>query len=333
MKVSIIGFGYWGINLVRNVAHHKFFEIVNVCDIDVSRLDLLKKHHPWINASVNTEEVLSEPNTECIIIATPPHTHFNLAEKSLKNGKHVLVEKPLCLEIKQAEYLQELADEKGLCLMTDLTFLYNGAVRKIKQIIERDNLGTIQYIDSTRINLGLFQNDINVLWDLATHDLSIINYIIESRPISVSAHGVSHLKDGVENIAYLIIKYPNDLIVHIHSSWSSPVKIRQMLIGGDKKMLIYNDIEPTEKIKVYDSGFVISNAEKDEILVDYRIGDMYVPKYDTTEALKLVINDFYNSAVTGAKPLASTDSVIAIMKILFAAQESMINKGIEIFID
>lgn len=327
MQVSIIGYGYWGPNLVRNIINNNNFKLRSVCDTNISKLEILKSQYNNINISSDTDKVLTDANTDCIIIATNPGNHFDLGMKALQNNKHVLMEKPLAINYDQAKILKQTADENGLVLMTDLTFLYNGAVNKIKEIIDNGELGNILYIDSTRINLGIFQNDINVLADLATHDLSIINYLIKERPIAVSATGKCHYKSGIENISYLNLFYDSELISHIHCSWSSPVKIRQMLIGGNKKMLIYNDIEPSEKIKLYDSSFLLTDEQKGSILVDYRIGDVYIPKYDTREALSIMIEDFYLSVVSKKMPLANSDFSLEIIKILDCAQESMIKNG------
>ncbi|HOE03872.1 MAG TPA: Gfo/Idh/MocA family oxidoreductase [Bacteroidales bacterium] len=330
MKTGIIGYGYWGINLVRNVVGNSVFDLKYVCDTSPDRLQLLQKTYPWLTGIDDANIILNDSEIECVIIATNPANHFSLAQQALKNRKHVLVEKPLATNLADAVKLAELAYTNGVCLMVDHTFLYHGAVRKIKEIAERGELGTINYIDSTRINLGIFQNDINVLWDLATHDLSIINYLTGELPYSVAATGKCHIKPGIENIAYLNLFYQTDLIAHIHSSWSSPVKVRQMLVGGDKKMLVYNDIEPSEKIKVYDSGFITDDNKKEQILVDYRTGDVFVPKHDTREALSTMVDDFAQSVKTGKKPLADANSAIQIIQILTAAKQSITQNGKEV---
>lgn len=330
MKTGLIGYGYWGPNLARNVINNASFSLACVCDTNPSRLNHLKKQSPWVPTVEDPNIILNDTEIECIIIATNPANHYELALKALNNGKHVLIEKPLATNMADAEHLLDLAMKKGLTLMVDHTFLYNGAVRKIKNIIEKNELGKTQYIDSTRINLGIFQNDINVLWDLATHDLSTIYYLLEERPISVFAVGKCHLRNGVEDMAYMTLFYNSGLMVHIHSSWSSPVKLRQMLIGCDKKMLVYNDIEPTEKIKLYDSGFILNEESKDQVLVDYRIGDVYIPKYDTTEALSVMIQDFYDSITKKKDPVANAKSAIEIINTLECAGKSIKQQGKEI---
>lgn len=327
MIISVIGYGYWGPNLVRNIIGNKSFTLKTICDINSERIDTAKKTYPQINFTQNPSDVITDNETDCIVIATNPDNHFELGMQALENNKHVLIEKPLSVNYVKAKELVEKAKSKNLILMTDLTYLYNGAVQKIDSFISSGELGTIQYIDSTRINLGIFQNDINVLGDLASHDLSIIYYLIQEKPISVSAIGKCHYNPYIENLSYLNLFYDSDLIVHIHCSWSAPVKVRQMIFGGNKKMLIYNDVEPTEKIKVYDASYELTEEDKDRILVDYRIGDVYIPKYNTREALNYMIEDFAEAIITGAKPLANTDISLQIMRTIHAANISMKENG------
>ncbi len=330
INTAIIGYGYWGINLVRNTVNHPAFNVKYVCDKRPERLALLSSAYPSIKTTTDVQTIFTDSDIDCVIIATNPSSHFELADFALMHGKHVLVEKPFTTNVENAIQLIEKAEKSDLILMVDHTFLYHGAVKKIKEIIDAGELGTIHYIDSTRINLGIFQNDINVLCDLATHDLSIINYITGELPISVAATGKCHIKTGIENIAYLTLLYNSNLIVHIHSSWSSPVKMRQMLIGGDKKMLVYNDIEPSEKIKVYDSQIMLSDEHKEKILVDYRVGDVFVPKHDTTEALTSMVADLADAILAKKQPLSDANKALQIMKILEAAQQSLRNNSSEI---
>lgn len=330
MNVALIGYGYWGINLARNVVQNSKMTLKYIVDTNKSRIDLAQKTYSGVSVIAEFDVVLKDPNIDAIIIATNPASHYELAKKSLQNGKHTLVEKPMVTEMTQAEDLHEIAEKNKLTLMVDHTFMYNGVVRKMKQIIDSDDIGDVKYIDATRINLGVFQNDINVLWDLATHDLSIVYFLMGSLPNMVSAIGKCHIKPNIENIAYLILQYDNDVIVHIHSSWMSPVKIRKMLIGGDKKMIVYDDIEPTEKLKIYDSSIILNNENREQLLVDYRIGDVFVPKYNTQEPLALMIQDFEQSIITNRKPLSDLQSSINVIKILKAAQASILHKGREI---
>jgi predicted dehydrogenase len=267
------------------------------------------------------------------VIATPVFTHFELAKKALENGKHVLLEKPMTSTVKEAETLMDLAKQKGKLIMVDHTFLYTGAVQKIKSLITDGAIGNVKYFDSTRINLGLFQSDVNVLWDLAPHDISILNYLVGESPYSVNATGVSHTGNEIENIAYLTVNYKSGFIAHFNCSWTSPVKIRMMLIGGDEKMLVFNDLEPTEKIKLYDAGYDHkTDEEKRKVLVDYRAGDVYIPKVDVREALFGMASDFINSIQNNTRPVSDFESGLNVIRILEAAQTSIKQNGKEVIL-
>lgn len=331
MKVGIIGFGYWGANLVRNFANLSGAELKCVADNRSERQKYLANLCPSAVFSTDPEDILLDPEIDAVVIATPVFTHYELAKKALMNGKHVLVEKPMVSRISEAQELMELSRSKGKVLMVDHTYLYTGAIQKMKQLIDSGQIGNIKYFDSTRINLGIFQPDVNVLWDLATHDISILNFIIGQEPRSVQATGISHTNNGIENIAYLTVNYSNGFIAHFNCSWSSPVKIRMMLIGGDKKMIVFNDLEPTEKVKVYDTGYEHkTDEEKKNILVDYRAGDIYIPKLDTREALSLMAAEFRDAVTSGKRPLSDGESGMRVIEILEAAQHSIKNKGIEV---
>lgn len=333
MNVGIIGFGYWGTNLVRNFANLSGVNLKIVVDSNEKRSVELYKLCPTARFSTSADDVLENTEIDAAVIATPVFTHYELALKALQNGKHVLIEKPMVSSTAQAEKLIELSVKKNKLLMVDHTFLYTGAVQKMKSLIDNGDIGNIKYFDSTRINLGLFQPDVNVLWDLAPHDISILNYLVKEKPYSVQATGVSHTKNEIENIAYLNVNYDSGFIAHFSCSWTSPVKIRMMLIGGDKKMIVYNDVEPTEKIKVYDTRYEIKTDEdKKKILVDYRTGDIYTPKIDIKEALSSMVSDFINSIQTGHKPVSDYCSGLEVIKILEASQVSIKNKGKEVLI-
>jgi predicted dehydrogenase len=268
-----------------------------------------------------------------VVIATPVFTHFELAKKALLNGKHVLLEKPMTSTVAEAEALIGMAEQKRLLLMVDHTYLYTGAVEKIKDLMNGNELGDIKYLDSTRINLGLFQPDINVLWDLAPHDLSVLRYLIDERPYSINATGTTHTNNKIENIAYLTVNYNSGFIAHFNCSWSSPVKIRMMLIGGDKKMILFNDLEPTEKVKVYDTGYHHkTDDEKKKVMVDYRTGDIYVPKLNTSEALAGMVQDFITCIPDSRQPLSSSALGLDVIKILEASDRSIKNNGCEVLI-
>jgi predicted dehydrogenase len=333
IRVGIIGYGYWGPNLVRNFFSQKNCIIKAVADSRPNRLELVTKSYPTINTVLNADDIINDTEIDAVVIATPVFTHFNLAKKALLNGKHVLLEKPMASSVKECEILIELAQQKKLLLMVDHTFLYTGAVEKIKEIIDTNTLGNVKYLDSTRINLGLFQPDINVLWDLAPHDLSILRYLHNEKPHSINATGISHTNNGIENIAFMTINYQSGFIAHLNCSWSSPVKVRMMMIGGDKKMIVYNDVEPTEKIKIYDTAYEVKTDEdKNKILVDYRVGDIYVPKVNNKEALALVANDFITGILDSKLPRSSYHIGLDIVKMLEASEQSIKNNGIEVII-
>ena len=333
IKIGIIGYGYWGPNLVRNFAAQDKGIVHTVSDFRKERLALVTKNYPSVATTTNADDIINSKEIDAVVIATPVFTHFALAKKALENGKHVLLEKPMTASVKEAEELIELAAQKGKTLMVDHTFLYTGAVQKMKNLIDDGSIGKVKYFDSTRINLGLFQPDVNVLWDLAPHDISILGHLVPEKPYSVNATGVSHTNNGIENIAFLTVNYQSGFIAHFNCSWTSPVKIRMMLIGGDTKMLVFNDLEPTEKIKIYDTGYNHkTDEEKQRILVDYRAGDVYIPKLAMKEALNGMAADFINSITTGNKPVSDHDSGLHVVQILEAAQRSIKSNGKEIIL-
>jgi predicted dehydrogenase len=334
LNCAILGFGYWGPNLVRNFNSVSECKVKYVCDFRDERLSLVNKQYPSILTTKDFDTVLNDSSIDAVIIATPVFTHFELAKKALLKGKNVLIEKPMTSTSNEALELFEIAQKMQKLLMVDHTFLYTGAIQKMKQLIDSSSIGNIKYFDSTRINLGLFQPDINVLWDLAPHDISILNYLINDTPYSVNATGVSHTHNGIENIAYLTVNYKSGFIAHFNCSWTSPVKIRTMLIGGDKKMMLFNDLEPTEKIKVYDTGYDYkSDEDKRRILVDYRAGDVFIPKIDVKEALFGMASDFINSIKNNSKPISDFESGLNVIKILEASQLSIKQNGKEIILN
>lgn len=331
INIGVIGYGYWGPNLVRNFFGISDCNVMMVADSRQERINLLKKIYPAIAITTDAKEIIDNNEIDAVVIATPVFSHFQLAKEAILKGKHVLIEKPMTTTASQAEELMQLAAQHNKLLMVDHTFLYTGAVQKMKSMIEEDGIGKIKYFDSTRINLGLFQADVNVLWDLAPHDISILSFLIKEKPLSVNAVGISHTSNGIENIAYLTLNYSSGLIAHFNCSWTSPVKIRMTLIGGDKKMIVYNDMEPTEKIKVYDTGFDIkSDEDRAKIMVDYRIGDVFIPKLQTTEALSGMAKDFINAIIKGTQPVSSSELGLRVVKILEASQLSIKSKGKEI---
>jgi predicted dehydrogenase len=331
MNIGIIGYGYWGPNLVRNFSGLSEATVKYVADARIERLNMVKKAYPSINVTTNIDDIFSDQDLHAVVIATPVFTHFDLAKKALEMGKHVLLEKPMTSTVKEAEELMELAAKKGLLLMVDHTFLYTGAIKKMKQIIDDGSMGNLQYFDSSRINLGLFQPDVNVLWDLAPHDISMLLHLIGHKPMSVNATGVSHTKNGIENVAYLTVNFNEDFIAHFSCSWTSPVKLRTLLIGGDKKMMLFNDLEPTEKIRIYDTGYAYKTDEdKKRLLVDYRTGDIYIPKVEATEALSGMARDFVQSVIENREPVSHARLGLDVIKILEASQHSIKNNGKEI---
>jgi predicted dehydrogenase len=331
INIGVIGYGYWGPNIVRNFFATSDCTVKTVADGRPERLKLLSKVFPSIRVVHDAEEIIASKEIDAIVIATPVFTHFALAKRALLEGKHVLVEKPMTSSVREADELINLAIQKGLTLMADHTFLYTGAVQKMQEIIQTEVIGKPLYFDSSRINLGLFQPDINVLWDLAPHDISILTYLISEIPESINATGISHTRNQIENIAYLTVNYNSDFIAHFTCSWSSPVKVRQTLIGGDKKMILYNDLEPSEKIRVYDTGYNHKTEEdKKMIMVDYRTGDVFIPKLSSREALAGVADDFVQSVLQKKEPLSNAMLGRSVVRILEASQESIKNNGKEV---
>jgi len=331
IKVAVIGFGYWGPNIVRNFHSQLNCDVEYVVDSSDERLAIVNENYPNTKTTKYLDDVINNSNIDAVIIATPVFTHYEIAKKALCNDKHVLIEKPMTSSVKEADDLINLSIKLNKVLMVDHTFLYTGSVQKISSIIKDDFIGKVKYIDSTRINLGLFQPDVNVLWDLAPHDISIVNHIVDDKPYSVQAVGVSHTNNNIENIAYLTLNYSTNMIAHFHCSWTSPVKIRKFLIGGERKMISWDDMEPTEKIKVYDTSYShSSNEEKRKILVDYRVGDIYVPKVPNNEALSELAKDFLSSISDGTKPISNYISGINVIKVLEASQISIKQGGKEV---
>lgn len=329
MKVAIVGYGYWGPNLVRNFWKHSDFEVTHVVDQQQSRLNSVKRDYPTISLSKNFQDIVKNASIDCIVIATPVHSHYQLVKEALKSGKHVLIEKPLADSFSKAKELVELSKKVKRVLLVDNTYLYTSAIQKISKIINEKKFGEIQYIDSTRINLGKFQSDVNVLWDLATHDISICLHLLQEIPKYIQAIGKSHTKSGMADIAYLTLHFGSKKIAHFNCSWISPVKIRHMLIGGSKKMIVFNDLESTEKVKVYDSSYKekTKNGNSNSFLTDYRIGDVYVPKLDLTEGLSNLVSDFSMAIKSNKTPISNNKISLMTVKILESAEKSLKNNG------
>ena len=327
--IGVVGFGYWGPNLVRNFAQLDGAEIVAICDGDADRRRVGKKLYPAVTTYESLTEMLRDPAVDAVAVATPVMTHHRLSLEALEAGKHVFVEKPFTATAAEGEELIELADRRGLTLMVDHTFIYTSAVRKIHDLIEAGDLGTLYYYDSVRVNLGLFQSDVSVMWDLAVHDLSIMDYLLGVDPISVAATGVAHVTGQPENMAYVTCMFEDNLIAHFHVNWLAPVKVRRTLLCGSEKMVVFDDVEMSEKVKVYDKGIIFDDADTHAYQrhVGYRTGDMWAPRLDNIEALAVETRHFIDCIETGATPLSDGRAGLRVVKILEAAHESMDNSG------
>ena len=329
IRIGVVGYGYWGPNLVRNFHENDGIEVAQVADLVPANLEKVKKRYPAIQTTTRMDDLLENPKLDAVAIATPVFSHHELGLKALKAGKHVFMEKPLASSSQQALDLLKTAREKSRVLFLDHTFIYTPAVRKIKEVVDSGRLGKIYYYDSVRINLGLFQHDINVLWDLAVHDLTIMDYVLGRKPVTVAATGISHVPGGPENIAYLTCFFEDNTIAHLHVNWLSPVKVRTTLIGGDKQMIVYDDLEITEKVKVYDRGITLNNDPEGryKLLVDYRTGDVWTPQLETTEALKTEVACFADCVQKGLAPPSDGPSGLRVVHILEAASKSLALKG------
>jgi predicted dehydrogenase len=329
IKIGVIGYGYWGPNIVRNFMEIPGSSVVAVSDLRLSRLEDVKLRYPSIEVTTNYEEILNNSEIDAVAIVTPVSTHFEIAMKALKAGKHLLVEKPLAASSIESLQLIEESARRKLVLMVDHTFVYTGAVRKMRELVASRTLGDVYYYDSVRVNLGLFQSDVNVIWDLAVHDLSIMDYVLPSRPVAVSATGISHIPGKPENIAYISLFFNQRQIAHLHVNWLAPVKVRRTLISGSEKMIVYDDLEPSEKLKVYDKGVTLFPQPEAvyELLVSYRSGDMWAPRLDTTEALRTEASHFVDCITRGMRPETDGQAGLRIVKILEAAERSMQRRG------
>jgi predicted dehydrogenase len=327
MNFGVIGYGYWGPNIVRNLTTIEGSKVLTIADLDPSAQERARKAYPGIKITSDAMDVILSAHIDAVAIVSPVWTHFELAKAALKNGKHVFVEKPLTSNSAQGEELINLAQKKNLRIMVDHTFLFTGAVRKISELLDQEALGKLYYYDSTRVNLGLFQHDINVLWDLAPHDLAIIDYLVKSTPEAVVATGQKHL-NGHEDIAFMTLYFPDKVIAHINVNWLSPVKVRTTLIGGEKKMLVWNDLEADEKLRVYDRGVNITSQEGVyDLLVHYRSGDMWAPKVEQGEALRRELTYFVDCVSSGQEPFNDGRSGLRVVKMLEAASESLEKRG------
>ncbi len=332
VNVGVIGYGYWGPNVVRNLDGLEGTRVVAIADKSSSARERAQRATHGIKITADAGEVIASPEIDAVAIITPVWTHFELAKAALENGKHVFVEKPFTSNTAQAEELINIAARKALHIMVDHTFLFTGAVRKIKQLLQEGTLGKLYYYDSTRVNLGLFQHDVNVIWDLAPHDLAIMDHVIGEDPEEIVATGQTHL-NGHEDVAFITLYFPNEVIAHINVNWLSPVKVRTTLIGGEKKMLVWNDLEADEKIKIYDKGVQITSREGlYNLLVNYRSGDMWAPHLEQSEALRLELTYFVDCIVNDDTPFNDGLAGLRVVKMLEAANRSLCRRGVAVHV-
>jgi predicted dehydrogenase len=329
INLGIIGYGYWGPNLLRNFAELPGVTVTALSDLRSSQLDLVSRRYPSIKTTTHFEDIIADKSIDAVAVATPVATHFELGMAVLKSGKHLWLEKPMTETSHQAEMLVEEAEKRSLALFVDHTFVYTGAVRKMGELVKSGDLGKILYYDSTRVNLGLFQRDVNVIADLAVHDFSILDYLLGEHPTAVSASGINHFPGTPENLAYITLFYDSGAIAHSNVSWLAPVKVRQVLLGGSKKMITYNDLEPSEKVKIYDKGVSFTDDPKQiqEMRVGYRTGDMWAPKLDGNEALGVAAEHFVDCIRTSNPPLTDGKLGLRIVELIEAASSSMGGRG------
>ena len=328
LQVGVVGYGYWGPNLVRNFAEVPGATVAAVAELRSHHLEAIARRYPAIRTTTDHRELFADQRIDAVVIATPVSTHFDLARQALLAGKHVLLEKPMTSTVEQADELIELAHSHGLILMVDHTFVYTGAVQKIKQLVLGGELGPIYYWDSVRVNLGLFQHDVSVIADLATHDLSIMDYVLDRRPVAVTATGIAHVPGQPVNTAYLTCFFEDDFLAHFHVNWLAPVKVRRTLIGGQRRMIVYDDLEPSEKVKVYDSGITLGNeAGRVEMLVGYRTGDMWAPRLSLSEGLATEAQHFVECVSSGRPSITDGAAGRRVVRILEAAGRSLADRG------
>ena len=327
MNFGVIGYGYWGPNVVRNLASLEGSSVIAIAEVNPAARMRAQKAYPGVLVTSDTASVIKSTEIDAVAVVTPVWTHYELVKSALENGKHVFVEKPFTSNAAHGEELINLARQKNLTIMVDHTFLFTGAVKKISQLIDEGTLGNLYYYDSTRVNLGLFQHDINVLWDLAPHDLSVMDYLIKASPEAIVATGESHL-NGCEDVAYMTLYFPGQVIAHINVNWLSPVKVRTTLIGGEKRMVVWNDLEADEKVKVYDKGVNVTSREGVyKVLVNYRTGDMWAPQLEQVEALHKELSYFVDCVSNGQEPFNDGCAGLRVVKMLEAGNESLKKRG------
>ena len=329
IRVGVIGYGYWGPNLVRNFADRPDARVTVVADRRPDRLEEVQRRYPTTRVTAEASDLIVDPAVDAVVIATPVALHFDLATAALRAGKHVLVEKPIASTSDEASRLIDEAARRRLVLMVDHTFVYTGAVQKIRELVRNNELGDIYYYDSVRINLGLFQQDVDVLWDLAVHDLSIMDFVLSQQAVVVSATGLSHVQGNPKNIAYMTMFFDGPMIAHVHASWLAPVKVRRTLLGGSRRMIVFDDLETSEKIRVYDSGISVDPSPENlyQMLIGYRTGDMWAPKLAVSEALAVEAAHFVDCVTRGARPQTDGEAGLRVVRLLEAASASMQSYG------
>ncbi len=328
LTFGVIGYGYWGPNVVRNLVAIKETDVKMICDLDPAKLERAAAFYPGIDTTADPDQIFQDPDIDVVAVITPVSTHYNLAKRALEHGKHIFVEKPFTFNTKQAEELITLAEQRGCKIMVDHTFLFTGAVQRIRREINDGSLGEIYYYDSTRVNLGLFQQDVNVIWDLAPHDFSILDFLLEKKAVSISALGIDHFGRDIENIAYVTMYFEDKMIAHFTFNWLSPVKIRHTLIGGSKQMLVWDDLQTDEKIKIYDKGVAVDTQEGIyKSLIDYRLGDMHSPHIPHAEALKQELLHLVECIEKDQTPINDGHAGLRVVRMLEATDESLKNSG------
>jgi predicted dehydrogenase len=329
IRIGVVGYGYWGPNLVRNFSMIDGAEVARVSDLEAGRLAVAAKACPGARLSTDVDELLRDPEIDAVAIATPVSTHYSIGMQALAAGKHVLLEKPMAATSQECRRLIAEAERRERVLMVDHTFIYTGVVRKIRETIRSGALGDLLYYDSVRINLGLFQHDVNVLWDLAVHDLSIMDYVLDDTPVAVSATGSSHVAGAPEDVAFLTLFYDGPLIAHLHTNWLAPVKVRRTLIGGSERMIVYDDVDPDEKIKIYDKGIVVTEDPESirKLRVSYRTGEVRIPTFDRTEALRTEALHFVECIRDGKTPITDGAMGLRVVNVLAAAEQSLAERG------
>lgn len=334
INIGVIGYGYWGPNLVRNFAELDGATVAGVADLDPKKLEIVKRRHPGAKVTTSFQELLEDPSIHAIAIATPVNTHFELGMAALKAGKHLWLEKPMTETVEQGSQLVEEARKRNLVLIVDHTFIYTGAVRRMHELVKGGDLGKLLYYDSVRVNLGLFQRDVNVISDLAVHDFAILDYLLGEHPVAVSASGINHFPGTPENLAFITLFYESEMIAHCNVSWLAPVKVRQILLGGSKKMIVYDDLEPSEKVKIYDKGisFTDDPAQIHEMRVGYRTGDMWAPKLAGTEALRVEGEHFIDCIRNGKTPQTDGSFGVRVVELIEAATSSMRGRGETVYV-